>query len=256
MKKTLRSAVLALALALGLLAERAAAQIPVTDTAHITQTILHYVGRLIEIGQKYQMIYNQYEQIVNQTRQIQLQLQALEKLDTYWFRSVSGAVGQMERTLGWYDLLSHMDPGIDGTFQRTFPGWQPPRDWWAEEEEAATKTLDTLRATYLAQREAHTTTTSHLRGLGEIKEQIRAIDGTEKGLEVLAEIAAFQAEGDGLDQLSRATSADAATAFYSYQLNRQMRQAIAVQKAITTSDLHPPQYSSAGGWGALPTWWR
>ena len=256
MKTRLAGLTLALVLTAGFSTRPAEAQTFVADVVHTAQTTLHYVGRLIEIAQKYTQIYNQYQQLANEARQIQLQLQALEKLDTYYFRNVSGAVGQMQRTLGWYDLLSHMDPGIESTFFRTFPGWQPPQDWWAEEEEAATKTLDTLRATYVAQREAHTTTTAHLAGLGHIKEQITTIDGTEKGLEVLAELAAFQAEGDGLDQLSRATSADAATAFYSFQLNRQMRQARALHFAITSSELNPPPYDPSSGWGALPNWWR
>ena len=223
MKTSLRSrlrAVVALALATGsiALASPANAQIPVTDVGHIAQTVLHYAGRLLEIGQKYVQIYNQYEQIASQYRQIAYQLQALKKLDFQNARSIGGTIGEMERIIGWgADLPSHMNPSVDEVFRDLFPGWERPRDFWREEEEAVTAALDTLRETLRAQHQAHRTSADHLSTLGQLKAQVHSAEGTEQVLEALAGLAAYHAEVSTLTELSQATSADAATVYFAHQ---------------------------------------
>ena len=233
------------------------AQVLVNDPPHTIQTILHYVGRLTEIAQKYVVIYNQYEQLASQYRQIAYQLQALKKLDFHNARSIGQAIGQMERILGWGDdLPSHMNPYVEELHRELFPGWELARDFWQEEEEAVTASLDTLRATLRAQHEAHRTSADHLSTLGAIKQQIHDAEGTEQVLEALAGLAAYHAEASTLAELSEATSADAATAYFSHELNLFARQLHSIQAALEAEDLVPPTLVPGDGWKALPSWWH
>ncbi len=256
MKKTFLALMLALVLGGPLVAPPAAAQIPVTDYLHTAQTLLHYIGRLIEIAQKYQQIYNQYRQIVNEYQQIANQLKSLEKLDVHWARNIVGTMDRMELLLRRNDLPSHVNDAVASIHRELFPGWQLPRDYWREEERSATAAIDTLRETLDAQHQAFITNRDHIRTLLEIKNQIKSIDGTEKALEVIAGITAFHAEVSTLTEVAEATTADAATAFYSYFLNSNARQKKAIQEALARSTRQPPTLEPGSGWGALPSWWH
>ena len=238
------------------LARRASAQFLVADIGHTVQTVLHYAGRLIEISQKYIQIYNQYQQIAHQVRQIQLQLQSLKKLDFFWARNVVGTMGRMEAILAHGDLPSHMNPDVRGIFEEIYPGWQATLDGWEDEERVTTKTLETLRETLAAQYESHRTMVDHIRTLLELKNQVRSIEGNEEALETIAGLVAFHAEADTLSQLAAATSADAATAYYAFQVHRMARQERSLELAIESSELVPPALDSQPGWGALPAWWH
>lgn len=255
-----RLALLALAavitIGVALPAPPASAQIPVSDIAHIAQTIIHYVGRLIEIAQKYQQIYNQYQQIANEYRQIANQLKALEKLDIHWARNIVGTMGRIEQILRQDRLPSHVNDLVEEIHRELFPGWQLPHDYWHEEESSAVAAMATLRESLGAQHEAFVTNRDHIRTLMEIKHQIGTIDGTQKALEVIAGINAFHAEVATLNELAQATTADAANAFYSYNLNAGARQKKAIQEALAHSNLQPPTLEPGSGWGALPSWWH
>jgi P-type conjugative transfer protein TrbJ len=234
----------------------AAAQIPVTDVAHTVQTIAHYVARLVEIGQRYVVIANQVRQLAQQVRQIELQIQGLKKLDRYWFRNVTSTMGAMEQVLAQLGIPSHMSPAVRQVFDETFPGWERlPADWWEEEELAASTTLKTLRETLWANHLQHRTTVDDLHTLGEIKREVTSIKGTEEALESIASATAYHAEAASLGLLAAAASADAATAYYAYQVNLRARQEASLKEALLTSDLWPPDLGSEPGWGALPSWW-
>jgi P-type conjugative transfer protein TrbJ len=227
----------------------ARAQIAVYDGPHTYTTYLHYLGRLIEIAQKYTQIYNQYEQIYRQ-------LQALAKLDTYWGRNVAGVIDRMERDLAYGQLPSHMNEDVRRLFEELYPGWRLPEDFWREERNAATATLDVLKETLAARHEQHVANRDHLRTVLELKNQVRTIDGTQKALEVIAGIAAFHAEATVLDAIGQQTAADATSAYFSYLANHQARQAKAIEEALARSNASPPTPSPARGWGAVPSWWR
>jgi hypothetical protein len=91
--------------------------------------------------------------------------------------------------------------------------------------------------------------------LDDIKGQIDDADGHEEILEAIASLNAFETEALLLAQISAQTSADAATAYYSYEVNRLARQERSLEEAIKTSIQVPPDLGSAPGWGALPDWW-
>lgn len=254
--KTFSSWFLVVFLAVGGIAPSVAALTPVADYLHTAQTVLHYIGRLIEISQKYQQIYNQYQQIANEYQQIANQVKGLEKLDIHWARNIVGTMDRMEQILRRSDLPSHVNDLVESIHRELYPGWRLPRNYWREEEDAATATIETLRETLGAQHQAFVTNRDHIRTLLELKNQVKTIDGTEKALEVLAGIAAFHAEVGTLSEVSLATSADAATAFYSYQVNAAARQKKAIHDAFEASAFEPPTLEPGRGWGALPNWWH
>jgi P-type conjugative transfer protein TrbJ len=225
----------------------AEAVIPVVDVAHIAQTVLHYAARLRQIA-------NQVRQIANQYEQIRLKVQSLKKLEDTWWRDIGRAMSDMEWALGGGELPSHLSPYVRSIHAETYQGWQPPENWWTEEEQTAERTLATLRETLWAKQLQHRTTRGQMRTLDEIKRQMVGIEGHQEAIEMLATLSAFQTEAEILAQLSAQTSADAATAYYSYFVNLRARQEASIQQALLTSTSFPPPLS--GGWGALPGWWH
>ena len=125
-------------------------EVPVKDTQHIVHTIIHYIGRLYEIYQKYVQIQNQYYQIRNQ-------LQMLKKLDRYWARNIVYTMEFMEDLMARYELPSHMDPQVHQLHPFLYPGWTPPVDYWRERRESATQTLATMQHSLSAQHVAFKT---------------------------------------------------------------------------------------------------
>ena len=230
--------------------------IPVADWVHTVQTTLHYWGRLLEIAQKYMQLANQVRQIANEIEQIDNQEQALAKLETFFARDPASTIATMESILGAHDMLSHTQPNVSSAHRQTYPGWSLYNDFWPDEEYTVTATLKTLRKTLEAQHQAHATNRDHLQTLNDLKRQMVNAGGTEQILEVLASIAAYNAEVGTLAQMSDATSADAATMYYSHQINTQARLRKAIHEAFRRSNLEPPELVPGTGWGPLPAWWR
>jgi conjugal transfer/entry exclusion protein len=250
--------VLTLALVAGTLALRptaVTAQTLVSDVGHTSQTILHYIARAIEIVQKATQIYNQYAQIVNEGRMIANQLQALAKLEIHHFRDVEPTLRQIEAVMQGHLLPSHLAPGVRGIHTEVYRGWNLPFDTWTEEKVSVTSSLDTFRESLYAKHLQHRATMEHLAELDDIKGQVDAAEGHEEILEAIASLNAFETEVLLLAQVSAQTSADAATAYYSHQINRWARQGRSLEEAIKTSIQVPPDLSASPGWGALPSWW-
>ena len=220
----------------------------VMDTQHKLLTLAHYITRLYEVYQKYVQIYNQY-------RALYYQLVALTKNDTYWSRSIVPALSSMEQRLGYGELPTHMNERVASVFGDTYRGWQSPQDFWQEERKAAETTLATLRETLAAKYTEHRVDADHIRTVEELKNQVHTIDGTQKALEVIAQIVAFQAEATVLGQAGEKTSADAATAGAAYFANRFAREERSLQEALESSNQVPPE-TTGHGWRALPSWWR
>lgn len=226
----------------------ARAVIPVTDYAHIVQTILHYFARL-------QQIANQVEQIERAVEQIENQVKALEKLDAVHLRDVETVMREITGVLSGHQFPSHVSPSVRNAHAETYKGWELPLDWWEEEEVAVDVTLKTLKETLWAKHLQHRTTMEQLETLGDIKEQLDDIEGHEEALELLATLGAYETEAQLLAQLSAQTSADAATAYYSYEVNRRARQEVSIQEAIRTSLQTPQPPGNSPGWAPLPNWW-
>ena len=228
----------------------------VSDLGHTAQTIIHYIGRIVEIAQKAQQIINQYQQIVNEARMIANQVQALRKLDLHSFRDIEATLRQIEAVMNGHLIPSHLSPGVRGIHTEAYRGWNLPFDTWTEEKVSVTSSLDTMRESLWAKHLQHRTTLEHLEELEEMKSQIEAAEGHEEILEVIGTLAAFSTEADLLAQISAQTSADAATAYYSYQVNRLARQGRSLEEGLKTSIMQPPDLTATPGWGALPGWWN
>jgi len=238
-----------------LMTTAAHAQIPVTDVVHIGQTIIHYIARLREIAQKATQISNQYRQLANELRMIKNQIQALKKLEIHHFRDVEPTLRQIEAVMNGHLIPSHLSAAVRGIHAEVYRGWNLPFDTWREEKVSVTSTLDTMRESLFAKFLQHRTTLEHLAELEGLKGEIEAAEGHEEILEAIASLTAFDTETKLLAQISAQTSADAATAYYSYQVNRLGRQGRSLEEAIKTTSLNPPTIQTEPGWGALPTWW-
>ncbi len=232
-----------------------AAQEAVHDAQHWYQTFLHYLGRIIEIAQKYVQIANEYTMIYNQYQQLYYQALSLAKLDTYWQRGITSTMDTMEQILAQSELPTHVQEEIRAIFDEIYPGWQETTDWWEDERRAVDSTLATLRETQAAKQVEHVITREQMHALGQLKNQVREIDGTQKALEVLAGIAAFHAEATVLATVGDRTSADAANSYFAYLVNQMARQERALREAIESSSRVPPELTSSEGWGPLPSWW-
>jgi len=228
---------------------------PVADYVHTLHTVFHYIARATEISQKYLQIHNQYRQIYYDYEAFLRDLQNLKKIDKYWARNVVGTMERMERILE-HDRTTHANPRVGSLHREVYPGWQPPRDWWREQERAATMTMDVLRDTLEAKYQAHRTTVDHIRTLLELKQQVKAVEGHEEVLEVMAQISAFEAEVVTLAQVAADTTADAQTAYYSYRVNQEARAERALKDAIENARAEVASTDAGSGWGALPSWWR
>lgn len=129
----------AVLLAAALLAPPAArAQQAVIDIPHTVQTILHLAGRVYEIAQKAQQIYNQYEQL-------RLQVEALRRLDIRSWRDIGPYLTEVDRIFGSADNLAYSLGSAASVWNETFP-LQSYEEPLADRLKAARRSLHTLRA--------------------------------------------------------------------------------------------------------------
>jgi P-type conjugative transfer protein TrbJ len=250
-----RAGVLArlLALALGLApagAPPAAAQIPVTDLAHITVNSTWHYAHYVQFA--YQIV-QQYQQILNQVRQIDAQLRALQKLAQPQWRDLSGLLGELDRLTRGGRALSYALADVAAQFRATFPGWQSwsdATDFPAQNQRA----LDTLGAALSAVGRQAQGFAADEATLARIRVQMATTAGHQQALEQLSTLAAFTAQEQLLTRQALAASANVAAVAGGYWLNRDAH-------AEATCDLLATETALAGdrnasrGWSFQPAWW-
>jgi P-type conjugative transfer protein TrbJ len=248
----LRSAVAAALLGLVLLgpAPRAAAQVPVTDSAHIAANvyhqILHYIARALEIYQKYQMIYNQYQQLA-------YQVQALAKLENPSFRDIARLLLEIDQILGDAESLAYSLGNINALFKETFPGWEEPKDWNASSFAQVRRTLSTLRVSLETVNSQYRHVEEHKQKLDAMKAQVTSVSGHEQALELQNTIGTFTAEELLLLRQAIATSNNMQSVYFASVVNERAQsqatlQSVAARTAFTY--VQPPP-----GYSFRPHWW-
>ena len=220
----------------------------VIDIAHITANVyyqyIHYAARLLEIKQKYDMIFNQ-------ARQIQYQLQALKKLENPHWRDVGNLLVYLNDLMREGEVLAYSLDNIVELFRETFPGWQESRDWPTQYRAQMVRTLNTMeRALRTANQQSRGFSP---KDLGVIKAQLAESRGTEQTLEILATIEAYTAEELLLVRQSLAASNNIASVYYASEVNARAQAAVtfnAASQRLSIASGPPPERFTF-----QPDWW-
>jgi len=246
------AAVLALALACALpllAAPPAAAQIPVTDAAHIAvNTYWHYVHYVQFAFQIYQHV----QQIANQVRQIDNQLRALAKLRDPNWREIQSLLYQLDALMRSGRALGYPLPDAGGQFRQTYPGWTPWTDPTAPQLQSE-RALDTLRAGLAATSQQSQSFAPGETLLARVRDQMSRTDGHQQALEQLTTLSAFSAQEQLLTRQSLAVANNQAAVAQGYWLNRQAQGDASFSLLMTETSLGAFQNTSPG-WTFHPSW--
>ncbi|HVT14700.1 MAG TPA: hypothetical protein VHQ90_00780 [Thermoanaerobaculia bacterium] len=195
----------------------AAAQIPVTDVAHIAVNsywhALHYAQLAFQL-------YQQYQQIVIQIRQIDAQLRALRKLANPNWREIAGLLTELDALMRSGRSLGYALVDAGAQFRHVYPGWTRWHDP-IEPTLQAESALDTFRAGLAALSRQTRTLAAGEQTLAAMRRQMAATDGHQQALEHLATLAAFSAQEQLLSRQSLAVAANFAAVAHGYSINRQ-----------------------------------
>jgi P-type conjugative transfer protein TrbJ len=220
----------------------AAAQIPVTDAAHIAvNTYWHYVHYLQFAFQ----IYQHTTQIANQIQQIDNQLRALAKLAHPNWRDIQSLLTDLDFLVRSGTAIGYSLGDAGGQLRQVFPGWTP----WLNPSAATNqseRSLDTLRAGLDAiSRQAQSFAPGE-QTLAAIRQQMTATDGHQMALEQLATLAAFSAQEQLLARQSLAVNANLQAVADAYWINREAQARATFQTVVVATGQANFQSTSPG----------
>jgi P-type conjugative transfer protein TrbJ len=221
----------------------AAAQIPVTDAAHIAvNSYWHYVHYLQAAWQ----IYQHYVQIANQVRQIEAQLRALRKLANPNWREIQTLLTDLDLLVRSGQAIGYAFPDAGGQLRQAFPGWTPWQDP-ALAQLQNERALDTMRAGLAAiSRQAQSLAPGE-QTLAAIRGQMAATDGHQQALEHLATFASFTAQEQLLARQSLAVAANLQAVGQAYWIDREA-QARASFRLVAGETALAAYQSTSPGW--------
>jgi P-type conjugative transfer protein TrbJ len=251
-RKLLAPLVVALAL-LFLRPQPSAAQIPVTDAAHIVVTtwaeILQYAQQAFSIIQRASTIYNQVKQIENQ-------LKALKKLGFNSWRDIGPLYYQISQLLDEGDSLVYALDDLGERFDETFPGLTRFTDPATQTFNQVTRVLNTFRTNLLTLNQVHHDSLGSLQNLGEIQRHVELSEGHEQTLEAIAEFQSWQSDQLATMGVTLQAIANTAAVSASYQVNRdaQLRQTAADTLLSSAVAAQRAAEGSTSTYTALPSW--
>ena len=228
----------------------AAAQIPVTDAAHIAVNLYYHILNYVQFATQ---IYQKYTSIANQIRQIEYQLQALKKLDHPNWREVADLIYYLDYLMKQGEALAYSLADVNQRFVDTFPGWQEWQDWPLQVRNQTVRALETMRTglSTVAEQAHHDVADQIL--LGRIQAQMDSIHGTQEALELGATLQAFNAQELSVIKQSLATSNNMASVYYAERLNREAQADASLGAALDRTLMTPEP--PAPGYSFVPTWW-
>ena len=242
---------LALAGALALLAGAppAAAQIPVTDAAHIAVNAYWHYAHYVQFAFQ---IYQHAQQIANQVRQIEAQLRALAKLRDPNWRQLQTLLYQLDSLMRSGRALGYPLADAGAQFRQLYPGWAPWTDPAAPQVQAE-RALDTLRAGLAATSQQSQSFAPGEDLLARVRDQMTRTDGHQQALEQLATLSAFNAQEQLLTRQSLAVANNQAAVAQGYWLNRAAQGDASFSLLMTETSLAAAQNTSPG-WTFHPSW--
>ena len=201
----------------------------VFDPSNFARNVLHYARRL--------------EQMNLQRQQLQQQVTALRKLRAPNWRQIDATLTQMDALMQHGQALGYSLRAIDAEFQRTFPGARAFRDYPAEQQGQAVRTLATLRGALNAANRAARDVPTSVSRLDAMKHQLGSIQGPAEALELNGTIGMYSAEE--LTLLRQAVSAltNVQAVYYADQVNGQAQEAATVRERLATMSAPGPRYA-------------
>lgn len=227
----------------------AAAQIPVTDAAHIAlNAYWHYVHYVQFAFQ----IYQHFTQIANQIQQIDNQLRALRKLAHPNWRDIQLLLSDLDTLVREGSAIGYSlaDPG--GQLHLTFPGWMPWLGPGAAESQSQ-RSLDTMRAGLDAISRQSQTFAPGEQTLAAIRQQMAGTDGHQMALEQLTTLGVFSAQEQLLTRQSLAVGANLQAVADAYWIDREA-QARSTFQTVAAATAQANFQSTSPGFTFAPAW--
>lgn len=220
MKRKLLVALLLLVLLFGPRQAWSYGPVPVIDYPHIAVSVWAEYLRYAQVAYN---IIQEATQIYNQVQQIEYQVQALKKLDYHSWRDIGPLYHQLNGLLNQADTLTYTVDDLESRFYEAFPGSSRFTSFPEEHFEGVQKTLDTFRLNLESLHQIHEDSEGSLQVLGELQRQVDSAEGHEQTLEVLGELASWQADAQATMGSTLQSIANAQLVYNSYQVNQDAR---------------------------------
>jgi P-type conjugative transfer protein TrbJ len=199
---------------------QSAAQIPVTDVAHIATTVWAEVARYAQAVEDY---LTQAEQIYNQYEQIQYQIQALSKLDLHNWRDLSPAFSRLITLVDQADAVLYNTQRLEERFYETFPAGERYLNYPDDSWRALFRTMETFRLSLESLHEITSSDELDLESLAEIEASIEGAEGHEEVLEGIGNLLSWNAKQSLLAERINAAQANAEMVAKAYEINEAAR---------------------------------
>jgi P-type conjugative transfer protein TrbJ len=230
-----------------------AAQIPVTDVAHIAVSTWAEIARY---AQEAYSIIQRALSIYNQVKQIELQVKALRKLGLNSWRDIGPLYYHINQLLDEGESLVYALDDLGERFDETFPGLTRFTDPATQTFNQVTRVLNTFRANLLTLHQVHSDSQGSLQNLGEIQRHVELSEGHEQTLEAIAEFQSWQSDQLATMGVTLQAIANTSAVAASYQVNReaQLRQTAADTVLSSAVAAQRAAEDSSTTYTALPPW--
>jgi P-type conjugative transfer protein TrbJ len=231
---------------------QSAAQIPVTDVAHIATSVWAEIARYAQVAEDF---IAQAEQIYNQYQQIQYQLKALSKLDIHNWRDLSPAFQRLLALVDQADAVLYNSERLEEQFFETFPAGQRyinyPEDSWR----ALFRTMETSRLSLQSLHEITSSGELDLETLAAIEAEIEGAEGHEQVLEGIGNLLSWSAKQSLLAERINAAQANAEMVAKAYEINEAARSRESYAAFLEGTVLDASAYDeNSRAFRALPSW--
>ncbi len=229
-----------------------AAQIPVTDVAHIATSVWAEVARYAQAAEDF---ISQAEQIYNQYEQIRYQLRALSKLDFHNWRDLSPALTRLRALIDGTDAMLYNVERLEERFYETFPVGERYINYSEESRRALHRTMETFRVSLQSLHELTASEDLDLVTLREIEAEIEGAEGHEQVLEGIGTLLSWSAKQSLLAERINASQANADMVARAYEVNEAARSresyAAFLEGTVVDASGYDP---NARSFRALPGW--
>ncbi len=229
-----------------------AAQIPVTDVAHIATSVWAEVARYAQAVEDY---LSQAEQIYNQYEQIQYQLQALSKLDIHNWRDLSPAFSRLLTLVDQADAVLYNTERLEERFYETFPAGERYINYRDDSWRALFRTMETFRLSLQSLHEITSSDELDLETLAVIEAEIEDAEGHEQVLEGIGDLLSWSAKQSLLAERINAAQANAEMVARAYEINEAARSRESYAAFLEGTVLDASAYDpNPRAFRALPGW--